>query len=146
MGSRSGDLRQWGKYGSRFATELSKNIIANRGNLAKVDMFDVMISTVNPLSKYNSKVGELITGVSTELVKSAIDVKYEGSGMILNETKDLGKFGIDMLFGFTKTSLKEGFNSAVGSDVVRDAAVDVVSDQLKNESKSFYEKNQGFFQ
>lgn len=80
------------KFGENLTMELSKNIIANRGEIANVDISDVLLNTITKVAGIYSKIG-------AKVFNSMNDFSYEkGAIFLLLLNKDQSAIGTDLLF------------------------------------------------
>lgn len=116
-------------YGKDLAIETFKEFAANRGNVAQMDVFDILTSTI--ASKY--KFG-LFGQLSIEAVNATTDISL-GSGLntvFLNgkNSKSFTTAGIDMIFGSLKVGTN-GTSKEFGGSERSEALSDIAWDQLR---------------
>jgi len=109
----------------------SKKVFENRGDLSKVDMWDVGFSTLNPFNKIKG-IGFGGSSILTEATNSLIDIKGKDGikvafmeldgGRWKKSTKD---FVIDFSIGQFKSMGKNTFTELGKSNVARDAFWDI---------------------
>ena len=115
-----------------FTNETAKQIMANRGNLKKIDWNDVMVNTVT------SEMG-LVTRLAAKTWNSAVDVNYaDGSVTLFNRRKSTTNFVIDATFNYFKLGAREFSEKNQDRDAVN--ATEAWIDQLKKEIKDKIDK------
>lgn len=148
---RSGSQATWEilkigyqKIGKDFLMELGKEIVANRGNLNEVDLFDVAISTVASKLKLNWA-GKLLE----ESVNATTDISIDSNGNLQFQstlsnnklyTKDIDKATLDFLIALPKIGTNATFDEIKGTNESRDLFIDVLFDQYRSQIQINYEK------
>jgi RHS repeat-associated protein len=135
--SRGQDL----SLGANFIKEASKKVIAARGDLTKVDWFDVVSSTIS------SKLGFGILGKSiTEIANAGFDININDDGIkvtsvlgVVGDEKSNGTVFIDLTFGAFKLGVGEvakGVNGVRVSSLPSEEAMKMMFDQAKTQLKA----------
>ena len=117
------------KYGRSFAINTFKNYVAQRGQIGKMDWYDIAISTVSPFKK------GVAGNLGNEFLKSAFDFKDGVATTVFNRTKSFSDFTTDLIYGGFKVGTKDAFGSAFGSSEGRDFMIDILYDQNKFDAK-----------
>ena len=111
------------RYGVDFANELAKNILANRGNIKKIDFNDVIVNTAT--ARWN-----IFGKVVAKTWNSAVDVNYsDGTVSLFNGRKSWANAGIDAGFNYLKLGTKSLAQPGQDKDAVN--VFEILVDQLK---------------
>jgi RHS repeat-associated protein len=116
-------------YGKDFVINTAKQYFSNKGDVRKMDWFDISVSTLNPFKKLG-----VFSGAANETLNSLVDIK---NWQIT--TVGFGKSGadavIDFTFGQIKSLGKTTFSTLTGDNPGRDYFWDIGLNLFRNKAK-----------
>jgi hypothetical protein len=127
------------QYGKDFALKLTSQYFINNGDVNKIDIGDVTLSTINPFKKYGFG-GRVLT----DALSAAVDIKADGiktvlpiNGNIISEKKPEDVW-IDFAHSLAKSGTKETFSTLSGSNQARDYFIDYIMGKHKQMLKEAF--------